>query len=489
MHRVILKTLCVTLSRRAHTQTLPIKALLNANDTLIDKDVQISGWIRFIRLQKENTFIHINDGSECKNLQLVVTRKNLCEHDQLALYETVLKKLFFGTAIQATGTLVKSTHKQQSVEIRIKDIKVIGPCDPAKYPFGLKEKLDLEKIRKYPHLRANLSPYASLLRFRSCLTSRLHGLFSENRFVQVHTPIITQTVCEDSCEAFELTPVNRKQVGDPFFAAPAYLTSSAQLHLETMVNSLGRVYTISPTFRAERSLTRHHLSEFYMIEAELINVDTLDGLLDVVEMLVKHICSTVYDGFMATDLDNLKQFFNGQISLDEHIERIKRLGNKQFARIQYAKAIGLLNDITDDQLEKLSFGDDLGKQHETQLVKCFDGMPVFVTHYPRSFKPFYMRVSDDDARVVENFDLLVDDVGELVGGSAREHRYDVLLESMKAQKLNIDNYRLYLETKEFGGMKMGGFGIGLDRLMQFLLRIDNIRDTCAFPRHINHCKM
>jgi asparaginyl-tRNA synthetase len=468
--------------RHDHKQALRITNLLNAGDSLVNNNVQATGWIRFIRIQKENTFIHINDGSEGRNLQLVLSKKELGE-----LYANIGTTMYFGTAVQATGKLVNSSHKQQSVELLVKDIKVIGECDPDKYPFDLKEKLDLEKLRQYPHLRSNISLFASILRFRSFLTGNLHEFFKANGFINVHTPIITQSICEGSCEAFELTTKREKF---DFFSGPAYLTSSAQLHLETMVNSLGRVYTISPTFRAEPSLTRQHLSEFYMVEAELMNIDTVEDLMDFVEDLIKHVCLTVYEDCVNSDLNILKQNFKRIVDLDEHVKRTKGLGTSKFIRIKYEQAIELLNGINKTgKLPMLTFCDDLSKPHETQLIEHFDKTPVFVTHYPRGLKPFYMRVSDQNHALVDNFDLLVAGVGELVGGSAREYRYDVLMESMQMQKLNVENYKLYLETKEFGGMKMGGFGIGLERFIQFLLHIDNIRDTCAYPRYIKHCKM
>ena len=275
-----------------------------------------------------------------------------------------------------------------------------------------------------------------------------------------------------------------------FFLRSAYLTASAQLHLETMTTTLGKVYTLSPTFRAEKSLTRHHLAEFYMLEAELIDMNNLDQLLDVAEDFLK----TVSLNILTKSLENNGVWRDSQ---KEHVKFLIELfkSERKFVRISYTEAIKLLNSLLKKKKysnlskKSIEFGEDLNKEQEKLLVEHFENVPVFICRYPRAIKPFYMRRSLDDENLVDNFDLLAPKVGEIIGGSLREHRLDLLVDSIRRQELDMSNFELYLETKKYGAMKMGGFGLGLERFMQFLFNIENIRDTCAFPRSLYNCKM
>lgn len=271
-----------------------------------------------------------------------------------------------------------------------------------------------------------------------------------------------------------------------FFSRPAYLTASAQLHLEAMTSTLGKVYTLSPAFRAEKSLTRHHLAEFYMLEAESIDMRDLDQLMNLAEDFLRQ--SSLKTLNRLTN-DRLTSFESSSTHLNTLIEMFE--SKKRFERVTYEQAIDILNSLKKRKFPRIKFGQDLSKEHERLLVESFGGKtPVFVTRYPYEIKPFYMRRALDDSRFCENFDLLVPKVGEIIGGSLREYRLDVLNEAMQRQDLSMAaNYSLYLETKKYGAMRLGGFGLGLERFVQFLFDIENIRDTCAFPRYLYNCKM
>ena len=290
-----------------------------------------------------------------------------------------------------------------------------------------------------------------------------------------------------------------------FFSKPGYLTASAQLHLETMTSALGNVYTLSPIFRAEKSMTRHHLAEFYMLEAELIDMKNLDQLLAFVEKFVKDVSLNTYENFNKVEMNLIlsgnqagknKNKQNAEEQL-RHVEILTdSLKKKRFQQITYTEAVKVLNKIlTSNQKlsktgkKKIEFGDDMNKEQEKILVEYFENTPVFVTNYPQNIKPFYMRQSKIDPNLVDNFDLLAPYVGEIVGGSLRENNVELLECRMRERNLDMNLFEHYLETKRFGAMKMGGFGLGLERLVQFLANIENIRDTCAFPRSLYNCKM
>ncbi|CAF0831040.1 unnamed protein product [Brachionus calyciflorus] len=350
------------------------------------------------------------------------------------------------------------------------------------------------------------------MKFRSELVSSIHNFFYQNNFTQVHTPIITSNNCEGGCETFQVTlndydrgleiikkdSINQMDELNSrhFFSKPVYLTASAQLHLETMTTSLGNVYTLSPTFRAEKSMTRHHLAEFYMLEAEMIDMNSLDQILDLTENFLKQVSLKTYDVFDKNLLHLILNKNKPKTSGLEYIEKITNTFNsKKFVRITYQEALDILNKLLNTKKysklikKKIEFGEDMNKEQEKLLVEYFQDTPVFVTKYPKSIKPFYMRQSEDNEKLVENFDLLAPHVGEIIGGSLREHRIDLLNDAIKNQDLEPQVFDLYLETKKFGAMRMGGWGLGLERFMQFLINIENIRDVSSFPRSLYNCKM
>lgn len=439
-----------------------ISDIFNSYEKNLNQEIQVSGWIRNIRKQKDITFIHLNDGSDSRNMQLIASTNQL----------TQLTDLNFGTLIKVSGQLVKSSHKMQEFELLVKNLEIINTFSPtSEYPFQMKKFYNFEYLRQHPHLRSNTNVVSSILRFRSKLNILLHSWFETNNFVHIHTPILSKYNCEGGCEVFEVNAKqDKKSVGEShqlerYFIEPTYLTASAQLHLETLTNSLGNVYTISPTFRAEKSLTRHHLAEFYMIEAELVNMEKLEDLLGIVENLLKYICKNVYNEFPKHDLEYILNYIekskeneikNVQNCVD-HVNLIKTLMSKEFIRLTYDNAIELLNKSS--KFEKLKWGEDLGKNHESYLIDYHERIPVFIINYPKSLKPFYMRTSCLNENLVENFDLLVHNIGELVGGSLRESNYDLMIKNMNFKNINTEEYKLYLETKKFGGMRMGMYSI------------------------------
>lgn len=499
-------------------QTKSIRNLLGLEETKLDQSkIRVVGWVKSFRDQKEIKFIHLNDGSDSRNLQLVILAENFRQKEN---QEKLFNSIHFNTSIEVEGVLVKSTHKKQNLELHVTDLNIIGTCDPTEYPFKPKVKHTLEQIRPYVHLRPHVDMFASILRFRSELTMSIHEFFHRNKFTQVHTPLLTSNNCEGGCETFQvnsnendhglesqsaefkknLSNFENKDLENSqenlkyFFSKPVYLTASAQLHLEAMTTTLGNVYTLSPTFRAEKSLTRHHLAEFYMLEAELVDMNGLNQILDHVERFLKEVCLNTYEKFSKNDLDIiLSNQAKNNMNYAEFITG--SLKDKNFIRIKYKEAIEILNRLLAKKKyshlakKKIEFGEDLNKEQEKLLVEYFEQVPVFVTNYPKAIKPFYMRQSLEDELEVENFDLLAPRVGEIIGGSLREHRLDLLTDSIRKQNLDLNVFKYYLETKKYGAMKMGGYGLGLERLIQFLVNIENIRDTCAFPRSLYNCKM
>lgn len=483
---------------RRFIQTKSIKSIFDSEQ--IDLSIRVVGWVKSFRNQKDVKFIHINDGTDPRNLQLVVIGENLKQSDKL---EKILTSIHFNTSIEARGRLVKSTHRHQTHELQVSELTILTECNPSEYPFKPKVKQTLESIRPYVHLRSHVNQFSSIMKFRSELIFNIHKYFHEYKFTQIHTPVITSNNCEGGCETFEVTSNENdhgleqiKSESKFFFSKPVYLTASAQLHLEAMTTNLGNVYTLSPTFRAEKSMTRHHLAEFYMLEVEMIDMDSLDKILDFTENFLKTISTQTYKSLNESELNILFEKDNSSSEKSDYIKNIlKFLNEERFIRVTYEEAIQILNNrLCKKKLKKstkknIEFGEDLSKEQEKLLVEYFQNVPVFVTNYPKNIKPFYMRQSLNDEKTVDNFDLLVPYVGEIIGGSLREHRIDLLKRAIKDNGLDQNLFDLYLETKKFGGMKMGGWGLGLERLIQLLINIENIKDCCAFPRSLYNCKM
>ncbi|XP_048840241.1 probable asparagine--tRNA ligase, mitochondrial isoform X2 [Brienomyrus brachyistius] len=433
------------------------------------------GWVRSVRAQKNVLFLDVNDGSSKKSLQ-VVADPQLND-----------KNLTFGSSVQISGSLTRSSHKKQNVELHAQQILVAGQCDPLDFPFKVKERHDMEYIRQFPHLRCKTNTFSSLLRIRSEATSAIQAFFKENGFLHVHTPIITSNDCEGAGELFKVEPSgqdkNPEETQVHFFSIPTFLTVSGQLHLEVMTGAFSRVYTFGPTFRAENSQSRHHLAEFYMVEAEIAFTESLEDIMMVMENLFKLTTERVLDK-CADDV----QLFHKYVA-PGHWDSLHVMLKNKFKVITYSEAIDLLKRSSENFVFKTEWGCDLQKEHEHYLVKHCGDVPVFVINYPYELKPFYARDNNDEPRhTVAAVDLLVPGVGELCGGTLREER-ERLLGARLANADMKEQYQWYLELRQFGSVPHGGFGMGFERYLQCVLGVNNIKDVIPFPRFSHSCRL
>lgn len=418
-----------------------------------------------------------------------------------------------------TGKWKPSPGGKQSHELQVEDIRVLGANDAATSPIQKKYQT-AEYLRTIPHLRPRLPFNALLLRLRSLVTAQVTSYFAKNDFVQCHPPIITSSDCEGAGEVFSVEPASSdaapaqapgldsqpKKLPDPFFGAPKYLTVSSQLHLEALAQAVDRVWTLSPTFRAEKSDTARHLSEFYMLEAEVAFVDDLKDVMDVVENMLRSVATELQASRVGQELleARAKEQNDGtsSISHDALTQRWQGLIDGPWPRITYAEAIQHLKDATTQGKVTFEFSpehkDGLQTEHERYLAEHLGkGGPIFVTDYPRTMKPFYMLPNTSSSDTVACFDLLVPEICELVGGSLREHRLPELQQSMATHGLRsaVDSstetsdgsLQWYLDLRQYGSVPHGGFGIGFDRLICYLSGVQNIRDVVAFPRYYKKC--
>ncbi|XP_009005607.4 asparaginyl-tRNA synthetase isoform X2 [Callithrix jacchus] len=431
--------------RHKPSAKLSVRDALGAQNTSGER-VKVQGWVRSVRSQKEVLFLHVNDGSSLESLQ-VVADSSLDS-----------RELTFGSSVEVQGQLVKSPSKRQNVELKAENIKVIGNCDAKTFPIRYKERHPLEYLRQYPHLRCRTNILGSILRIRSEATAAIHSFFKDNGFVHIHTPIITSNDCEGAGELFQLEAAGKIKIPEEnFFNVPAFLTVSGQLHLEVMSGAFTQVFTFGPTFRAENSQSRRHLAEFYMIEAEISFVDSLQDLMQVMEKLFKATTMMVLSN-CPEDVKLCYKFIAPGQKIRTYAE--KRLFN---------------------------WGIDLQTEHEKYLVKHCGSIPVFVINYPLALKPFYMRDNEDGPQhTVAAVDLLVPGVGELFGGGLREERYHFLEERLARSRLT-EVYQWYLDLRRFGSVPHGGFGMGFERYLQCILGVDNIKDVIPFPRFPHSC--
>ncbi|XP_009949696.1 PREDICTED: probable asparagine--tRNA ligase, mitochondrial, partial [Leptosomus discolor] len=441
------------------------------------------GWVRSVRSQKEILFLHINDGSSLENLQ-VVADPSLENRD-----------LTFGSAVEVQGELVRSPHRMQNMELKAETIRVVGPCDTLSFPLKIKERHPLEYVRQFPHLRCRTNTLGSLLRIRSEATAAIHSFFQDNGYVHIHTPIITSNDCEGAGELFQIeTPNEAKESAEKthFFNVPAFLTVSGQLHLEVMAGAFTHVFTFGPTFRAENSQSRRHLAEFYMVEAELSFTESLQDIMQVMEDLFKTVTSTVL-----SKCPRDVELFHKYIAPAQK-DRLEQMLKNKFVRISYNEAVEILIISYNEAVEilkqasqtftfKPEWGCDFQTEHEKHLVKHCGEVPVFVINYPYDLKPFYMRDNEDGPQhTVAAVDLLVPGIGELCGGSLREERLPFL--ESRLQRLGLaEAYQWYLDLRKFGSVPHGGFGMGFERYLQYILGVDNIKDVIPFPRFSHSC--
>jgi len=440
------------------------------------REVVIEGWVRTRRDSKAGfSFIEVNDGSCLGNLQVIADK-------QLANYDDEIKLLSVGSSVRVTGQVTKSPAKGQATELRATRVELVGHCDAEAYPLQ-KKRHSFEFLRTIAHLRPRTNTFGAVARVRNAISRSIHNFFQQEDFLYIHTPVITASDCEGAGELFRITTLDLERLAagsekpdydQDFFGRAAYLTVSGQLEAEILATSLGKVYTFGPTFRAENSNTSRHLAEFWMVEPEMAFFD-LDDNMALAERFIKHIVGQALD-----QCDEDMQFFNARIDRTL-IETLSRVVESQFERLSYSEAVELLK-TSDETFEfPVEWGQDLQSEHERYLVEKKLKRPVILYDYPASIKPFYMRVNDD-GRTVRAMDVLLPRVGEMIGGSQREERHDVVLDRMIQQGLNPDDYWWYLELRRYGTVPHSGFGLGLERTVQFVTGMANIRDVIPFPR-------
>ena len=442
-----------------------------------DIKICVAGWVRTRRDSKGGfSFIEINDGSCFGNLQIIVPAN-------LANYESEIKHLHPGASIKAEGTLVESPASGQAVELQVEKITVLGFCDPEQYPIG-KQRVSFEKLREIAHLRPRTNTFGAVMRVRNALAFATHKFFQERDFLYVHTPIITASDCEGAGEMFRVTTLPadtppRTEKGEvdfsqDFFGRKTNLTVSGQLEGETYACGLGNIYTFGPTFRAENSNTRRHLAEFWMIEPEMAFANLADDA-DLAEEYLRYLFSYVLEHNLE-DLD----YFNKRIEKGV-IDKLAKLAKSEFKRISYTEAIEILSASGEKFEFTPKWGADLQSEHERYLTEKHFGLPVIVMNYPKTIKPFYMRVNDDN-KTVAAMDVLLPHVGEIIGGSQREERIEILNERIAECGFDATDYWWYCELRKFGSVPHAGFGLGFERIVQFCTGMQNIRDVIPFPR-------
>lgn len=438
--------------------------------------VTIQGWVRTKRELKGFAFVEVNDGSSLASLQAVLNQ-------DLPNYADALKQINTGASVEVSGTLVPSQGKGQRIELQANSITVYGDADPESYPLQ-KKRHSFEFLRTIGHLRPRTNTLGAVFRVRNACAAAIHEFFQQRGFLWVHTPVITASDCEGAGEMFAVTSLDMKKVpltqsqeidySQDFFGRPAYLTVSGQLEAEIMAMAFSNVYTFGPTFRAENSNTSRHLAEFWMVEPEMAFCD-LEGDMDLAEAFLKHIFKTVLER-CPEDME----FFNQRID-DTVLATADNIINNQFERLTYTDAIAQLQKA-DRQFEyPVEWGLDLQSEHERYLAEELFKKPVIVTDYPTQIKAFYMRLNEDE-KTVRAMDILAPKIGEIIGGSQREERLDVLERRIKAQGLDPETYWWYLDLRRYGTVPHAGFGLGFERLVQFMTGMTNIRDVIPFPR-------
>lgn len=445
--------------------------------SLVGTEVLVKGWVRTVRNQKTFAFVEINDGSTLSNFQVVVNA-------DFPNFQKIIDKLTTGVSVSITGKIVESPGKNQEFELVAKEVSIVGLCDPEVYPLQ-KKRHSFEFLRTIAHLRPRTNTLGAVTRVRNALAYATHCFFQERGFLYINTPIITGADCEGAGKMFRVTtldpenPPRNKEDGkidysQDFFGKPAYLTVSGQLNAEIYACSLSDVYTFGPTFRAENSNTSRHLAEFWMIEPEMAFADLSDDM-DCAEAYIKYILTYALKN-CAEDL----QFFDKFVS-EGLIQRLQHVAETPFERATYTYAVRILEKANKPFEFPVSWGVDLQSEHERFLTEEYFQKPVILTDYPKKIKAFYMRSNDDD-KTVAAMDILVPKIGEIVGGSQREERLDYLVAKLKENNLRPEDYWWYLELRKYGSVPHAGYGVGFERLIQFVTGMENIRDVIPFPR-------
>lgn len=454
---------------------LTIKELYRNKENYIGKTVKVAGWIRTSRDSKSFGFVELNDGSFFQNMQIVLA------DDKLENFKEIVK-LPISSSILVEGELVSTDGAKQPIEIQATKVTVEGLSDSS-YPLQ-KKRHTVEYLRTIAHLRPRTNLFSAVFRVRSLASFAIHKFFQDRNFVYSHSPIITGSDCEGAGEMFRITTMDLKNIkttedgavdySNDFFGKEANLTVSGQLNAEIMALAFRNVYTFGPTFRAENSNTQRHASEFWMIEPEIAFADLEDNMC-LAEDMIKYIISYVLE-----NAPEEMEFFNNFVDKGL-LDRLNNVLNSDFVRITYTKAVEMLIESGHKFDYPVEWGCDLQTEHERYLTEQIFKAPVFVTDYPKDIKAFYMRMNED-GKTVRAMDLLVPGVGEIVGGSQREERYDVLLDRIHEMGLNEKDYWWYLELRKFGTATHSGFGLGFERIIMYITGVSNIRDVIPFPR-------
>ena len=440
--------------------------------------INVRGWVRSRRGNKNVSFIALNDGSTIKNIQIVV--------DLAVFPEEQLKPVTTGSCISATGHLVASQGSGQAVEIQLTELEVYGTADPEQYPLQ-KKGLSMEYLRTIAHLRPRTNTFGAVFRIRHNMAMAIHQYFHEHGFFYFHTPIITASDCEGAGQMFQVTTKNlynlkkddegKIDYSDDFFGKQTSLTVSGQLEGELAAMALGKIYTFGPTFRAENSNTPRHLAEFWMIEPEVAFIQK-DELMDLEEDFIKYCVRWALEKCQ-DDLQFLNQFVDKGL-----IARLKSVVNTDFVRLTYTEGIEILQEAVKNGKKfefPCSWGEDLASEHERYLVEEHFGKPVIMSDYPKDIKAFYMKINEDD-KTVQGTDVLFPQIGEIIGGSVREESLDKLNAEIERREIPMKDMWWYLDTRRFGAAPHAGFGLGFERLLLFVTGMQNIRDVIPFPR-------
>lgn len=459
-------------------KTTVIKSLYRETDDYLNKEIVVAGWVRTIRDSKTFGFIEINDGSFFKTLQVVFEEQNITNFKEVT-------KIPVGSSIVVYGQLVETPNAKQPFEIKASKIEIEG-LSTSDYPLQ-KKRHSFEFLRTIAHLRPRTNAFSAVFRVRSLAAYAIHKFFQERGFVYVHTPIITGSDAEGAGKMFRVTTLDLNALpktkdgkidfSEDFFSRETNLTVSGQLEGETYCMAFRNIYTFGPTFRAENSNTARHAAEFWMVEPEIAFADLNDDM-ELAEDMLKYIIN-----YCMENAPEEMEFFNSFVD-NTLFDRLKNIVNSKFAHVTYTEAIELLKKEKDKFEYPVEWGSDLQTEHERFLTEQIFKKPVFVTDYPKDIKAFYMRMNDDN-KTVAAMDLLVPGVGEIIGGSQREERIDLLEKRMEEMGLNKEEYWWYLDLRKYGGTKHAGFGLGFERAIMYITGMSNIRDVISFPRTVH----
>jgi len=455
---------------------LDLKDIYKDYKSYLNKDIEIQGWIKNHRKQKEFGFIDFNDGTYFKNMQVVYD-------NALSNFEEITK-MHIGSAVTVKGTIIESLGKQD-FELKASDVILEGDC-PDDYPLQAKGRPTREFLREIAYLRPRTNLFSAVFRVRSVAANAIHKYFQDRGYVYFHAPLITASDCEGAGEMFQVTTLDLERVAKDgkvdyskdFFNKPAALTVSGQLQAETFAMAYKKTYTFGPTFRAENSNTKTHANEFWMIEPEIAFCD-LEKDMDIMEDMLKYVVN-----FVLENCPEEMKFFDSFVEKGL-IEKLTKLVNSNFTRIDHKDVITILKEAKVDWEFKPEYGEDIAKEHEKYITEYFNG-PVFIKNWPKDIKAFYMK-QNEDGETVAAVDLEVPGAGELMGGSQREESYDKLVNRMKELNMEVEGLDWYLNLRKFGGCVHSGFGMGFERLLIYLTGVENIRDVIPFPRTPGNC--